>query len=71
MPLRVVRLTVPLAQIEERLRADVTTERRDDLREAAAWIATSRGVGVEDLTVANDRPIRQVATTILEWLGWM
>jgi hypothetical protein len=71
LPLRVVRLTVPLAQIEERLRADVTTERRDDLREAAAWIATSRGVGVEDLTVANDRPIRQVATTILEWLGWM
>jgi adenylylsulfate kinase-like enzyme len=71
MPLRVVRLTVPLAQIEERLRADVTTERRDDLREAATWITTSRGVGVEDLTVANDRPIRQVATTILEWLGWM
>ena len=71
MPLRVVRLTAPLAQIEERLRADVTTERRDDLREAAEWIATSRGVGIEDLTVANDGPIRQVATTILEWLGWM
>ena len=61
----------PSLQIEERLRADVTTERRDDLREAAAWMATSRGVGVEDLTVANDRPIRQVATTILKWLGWM
>jgi adenylylsulfate kinase-like enzyme len=71
MPLRVVRLTVPLTQIEERLRADVTTERREDLREAAEWIATSRGVGFEDLTVANDRPIRKVATTILEWLGWM
>jgi energy-coupling factor transporter ATP-binding protein EcfA2 len=70
MPLRVVRLTVPLAQIEQRLRADVTTERRDDLREAAEWIATSRGVGVEDLTVTNEGPIRQVATTILEWLGW-
>ncbi len=71
MPVRVVRLTVPLAQIEERLRADVTTERRADLREAAVWIATSRGVGVEEFTVANDPPIRRVALTILEWLGWM
>jgi adenylylsulfate kinase-like enzyme len=71
MPVRAVRLTVPLAQIEERLRADVTTERRDDLREAAAWIATSRGVGVEDVTVANESPIREVALTILDWLGWM
>jgi adenylylsulfate kinase-like enzyme len=70
MPVRVVRLTVPLAQIEERLRPDVTTERKDDLRGAADWIATSRGVGLEDLTVANEGPIRQVATTILEWLGW-
>jgi hypothetical protein len=36
MPLRVVRLTVPLPEIEKRLRSDATTGRRADLREAAA-----------------------------------
>jgi hypothetical protein len=34
--LRVVRLTVPLRRIERRLASDVTSGRRDDLREAAA-----------------------------------
>ena len=70
MPLRVVRLTVPVGEIERRLRADVTSGRRDDLREAASWISTGEGEGVEDLAVPNDRPIRQVAVDILEWLGW-
>jgi hypothetical protein len=70
MPLRVVRLTVPLPEIEERLRSDPTSGRRDDLREAAAWVAGSVGVGMEDATVSNDRPIREVAAEILEWLGW-
>ena len=28
-------------------------------------------VGIEDLTVSNDRPIREVATEILDWLGWI
>jgi hypothetical protein len=70
MPLKVVRLTVPWPEIERRLRADVTSGRQDDLREAASRLAASEGEGLEDLTVANDRPIRQVATEILEWLGW-
>jgi hypothetical protein len=70
MPLKVVRLTVPLPEIERRLRPDVTTGRRDDLREAAMWVAASIGVGIEDLTVPNDRPIREVAADILGWLGW-
>ncbi len=69
MPLKVVRLTVPLQEIEERLSHDVTTGRRDDLREAEAWVAASFGVGIEDLTVPNDRPIREVAVEILNWLG--
>lgn len=43
MPLKVVRLTVPLEEIEERLRSDVTTGRRDDLREATVWVAASLG----------------------------
>jgi hypothetical protein len=70
MPLKVVRLTVPLREIEERLRSDPTTGRRDDLREATVWVAASSGVGFEDLTVSNDRPIREVATEVLGWLGW-
>ncbi len=70
MPLRVVRLTVPLEEIERRLAPDVTAGRKDDLREAAVQLSTSKGVGEEDLTVPNDRPIREVATVILEWLGW-
>jgi hypothetical protein len=70
MPVRVVRLTVPLPEIEERLRYDPTAGRREDLREAIAWIAGSVGVGIEDATVSNDRPIREVAADILGWLGW-
>lgn len=69
MPLKVVRLTVPLQEIEQRLSHDVTTGRRDDLREAEAWVAAAFGVGIEDLTVPNDRPIREVAMEILNWLG--
>jgi hypothetical protein len=70
MPVAIVRLTVPLEEIDRRLRSDVTTGRQDDLREAAAWIAASRGAGIEDVTVANDRSIREVALHMLKWLGW-
>ena len=70
MPLSVVRLTVPLQEIEDRLRPDPTAGRRDDLRVAASWVTDSVGVGLEDATVSNDRPIREVAADILERLGW-
>ena len=70
MTLKVVRLTVPLEEIEERLSHDPTTGRRDDLREAAVWVAAFFGVGIEDLTVPNDRPIREVAVEVLGWLRW-
>ena len=70
MPLRVVRLTVPLEEIEKRLRSEVTSGRREDLREAAVWVAGSLGVGIEEVTVSNDRPIREVAAEILDWLDW-
>ena len=70
MPLKVVRLTVPLFEIEKRLRSDPTTGRREDLREAAAWVAGSVGVGIEDATVLNDRPLQEVAAEILDRLGW-
>ena len=61
---------VPLPDIRQRLAADVISGRQDDLREAAAQIAASRGVGLEDLAVANDRPVGVVAGEIMSWLGW-
>jgi Adenylylsulphate kinase len=70
LPLRVVRLTVPLPAIEQRLASDVTSGRRDDLREAAASIATQEGAGLEDVTISNDRPIGLVAQEVMTFLGW-
>jgi gluconate kinase len=71
VPLRVVRLTLPLSEIERRLQSSATTARlRDDLPRAEAWIAESTGVGIEDLAVANDGPVARVAAEIVDWLGW-
>jgi cellulose biosynthesis protein BcsQ len=70
LPLKVVRLAVPLAVIEQRLASDVTSGRRDDLREAAEQIATAEGAGLEDATIANDRPVHVVAQEIMAFLGW-
>ena len=70
LPLKVVRLAVPLAVIEQRLASDVTSGRRDDLREAAEQIATAQGAGLEDATIANDRPVHVVAQEIMAFLGW-
>jgi len=69
MPLRVVRLTVPIDEIERRLSTDVTAGRRDDLVVAREWLVAGTGEGLEDLTVANDRPVREVAGRIIAWLG--
>ena len=68
--LRVVRLSVPLPDIERRLAADVTTERQVELREAAKQIAAGEGVGIEDMVLANDRPVAIVAQQIMTWLDW-
>ncbi len=70
VPLRVVRLSVPLPDIQQRLAADVTTERQEELLEAARQIAAGEGAGVEDVVLANDRPVGIVAQQILTWLGW-
>jgi hypothetical protein len=70
LPLKVVRLAVPLAVIEQRLASDVTSGRRDDLRQAAEQIATAEGVGLEDMTIVNDRPVDVVAREIMTFLAW-
>jgi len=64
LPLRVARLDVPIAQIEQRLASDVTSGRRDDLRAAASSLAASEGAGVKDVVIRNDRPIQVVAQEV-------
>ena len=71
LPLRVIRLTVPLPDIERRLANDVTSGRRDDLREAASSIAAAEGAGVEDAVIGNDRPIGVVARDVMTFAGWL
>jgi hypothetical protein len=70
MPLRVVRLAVPLPVIEQRLAHDVTSGRANDLRNAAAQIAEVDSRTFEDLVVSNDAPIGAVARQVLEFMGW-
>ena len=71
VPLRVVRLSVPLPAIEQRLASDVTSGRRDDLRDATASIVAGEGLGVEDIAVRNDRAVGTVAREVMSWLGWL
>jgi hypothetical protein len=71
VPLRVVRLTVPLPEIQQRLVSDMTTERQEEGLEAGRQIAAGEGVGLEDLVLANDRPVPVVADQIMTWLGWL
>jgi len=71
VPLRVVRLSIPIAEIERRLATDVTSGRRDDLRDAAASITASEGVGIEEMVVENDEPVQAIAHAVMTWLGWL
>jgi hypothetical protein len=70
MGLMVVELIVPVAEIERRLARDITAARRDDLRDARAWLAAGEGVGLGEISIPNDRPLRAVASDVLGWLGW-
>jgi hypothetical protein len=70
MPLAVVELIVPFSEIERRLAPDITAARQEDLRDAKAWLAAGDGVGLGDLSVPNDRPVRAVASDILRRLEW-
>jgi hypothetical protein len=70
LPLRVARLEVSLAEIEHRLATDITSGRREDLRQAASSIAASEGAGIEDVVITNDRPIAVIAHELMTFLGW-
>jgi hypothetical protein len=71
MPLRVVRLTVPIEEIERRLAPDPTSGRAGDLEEARRQVATGVGVGLEDVAVDNHRPSAETASELVRWLGWV
>ena len=71
LPLQVARLTVPLPVIERRLAGDVSSGRRDDLREAAVSIAASAGVGIEDVAISNDRSLGVVVHDVMAFLRWL
>ena len=66
-----MRLEVPLPDIERRLASDVTSGRRDDLREAASSIAAAEGADIEDVAISNDRPIGVVARDVMTFLEWL
>jgi chloramphenicol 3-O-phosphotransferase len=70
MPLTVVRLTLPIEEIEHRLSSSIAAGRENDLRVAREWLAEGRGDGIGDLVIENDRQIREVALEILSALRW-
>jgi hypothetical protein len=70
VPLRVVRLEVPLDEITRRLQGRPNSCRIEYLEVAQRWLAESVGVGVEDVTIANSGPIEKVACQVIDWLGW-
>ena len=70
MPLTVVRLTVPIDEIERRLGHSVAAGRQDDLRVAREWIAAGRGDDVGDQVIENKGLIREAALQVVSTLGW-
>ena len=72
MPVRTVELLVPIDVIELRLASDPTTGRLLDLEGSREWAKEdSAAIGFADLVISNDRPIQDVATDVLDWLGWL
>ena len=71
MPLAVIRLDVPLAVIETRLRGDANTSRAEDLDVATADLAAgAESMMPADRVVDANRPLAAVTDDVLQWLGW-
>ncbi len=70
MPMFVVRLTLPIEEIERRLSSAVTAGREDNIRVTRAWVAEGRGEGIGDLVLVNDRPILDAVNDVLTHLAW-
>src|SRR4051794_23863691 len=43
----------------------------DDLRVAEEWLSARNGVGLGDLVLAGNRPVRETSEAICSWLGWI
>ena len=70
MPMRVVRLTLSLAEIVARVGPGENSGRADDLARAEAWLADGAAAGLADLEISNHRPVLATAEEILTWMGW-
>jgi len=57
-PVGIVRLILPLEEIERRLSGTVTLGRARDVPNAARWLEHGIGAALCDLTATNDRPAR-------------
>jgi hypothetical protein len=66
MPVTVIRLEVPLAELEARFGADITTDGQHSLRRTREWIQEGQGIGFEDLVIENVRPLPEVAAEVIE-----
>ena len=69
-PLRAIHLTASIETIRDRLAPAVTVGRQQDLHNAERLLREGTGSDVGEVAVANDRPIREVATEILNLLEW-
>ena len=68
-PLRVLQLTVPLAEISRRLEADALSSRAEDLEMSAT--EPNAGAEIADLTLANEGDIGDLARRVADLLGWL
>jgi adenylate kinase family enzyme len=68
MPLAVIGLDVPWAELERRFTAEVASSRLDDLREAARQFASTPAL--DGARVMNVRPPDETAAEILRLVGW-
>ena len=69
-PVQVVRLVVPLDEIERRLASSVTTGRVKDLRESPEVLADLEAADIDALDFANDGDVHELAINVLDALGW-
>jgi thymidylate kinase len=70
MPVLVVRLEVPLDEVERRLAEAPTAGRAEDLETARAQLAAEAGAGLEDAVLDGTRPVAETARAVLALAGW-
>jgi hypothetical protein len=68
MPMKVVRLTAPIDVIERRIGG---LGRDEEVEVARAALARSAIDDVGDIVLDGERPLPDLASEIIEWLGWL